>query len=196
MAAPDAMIGLDPERWLDAHGDALYRHALQRTGNPQTAEDLVQETLLAAWRGRERYRGEARERTWLIGILHHKVADYVRSQVRMSEVDLALDERHSVEDAIFDEGGAWRTKPGLWGDDPLSTNEAEAFMDTLNGCLENLSPAQKTTFQLREIDNVDISDTTQTLGISRNHVYVLLHRARLAVRRCLEKRWFGGAASS
>lgn len=66
----------DPEHWLDAHGDALFRFALRRVQNESTAEDLVQETLLAAWSALERRSGESSERTWLVGILKHKIVDH------------------------------------------------------------------------------------------------------------------------
>jgi len=181
--------GVDPERWLDDHGDVLYRFALQRTGNPDTAEDLVQETLLAAWRGRETYRGAASERTWLVGILRHMVTDLLRRRAHNGDASAGAD---TVENALFTREGNWRTSPGDWGDDPLGEAEADAFLDTMSDCLQNLSPDQRTCFLLRELDDADTGEVSQVLDVSANHQYVLLHRARLAMRRCLEIRWFGG----
>ena len=74
--------GSDPEQWLDQHGDALYAFALLRVQQPAVAEDLVQDTLLAAFSGRERFGGGAQERTWLIGILKHKIIDHLRKSGR------------------------------------------------------------------------------------------------------------------
>ncbi|WP_018719141.1 RNA polymerase sigma factor [Arhodomonas aquaeolei] len=185
---------LDPEHWLDAHGDALYRFALRRTGDPDVAEDLVQETLLAAWHGAADYRGDASERTWLTGILRRKVVDFLRKMSRDPARNVAPPGDNGDDGDDFDSRGNWRFIPGPWGDDPLSTNEAEAFMDVLDDCLAGLSHAQRGSFVLREVDNVRVKDASEALGVSVNHVYVLLHRARLGLRRCLERHWFGGPA--
>lgn len=183
---------LDAEQWLEAHGDALYRYALHRTGDPDTAEDLVQETLLAAWRGRETYQGGSSERTWLIGILRHKIADHLRRGSRHDEAKRKLREDGATENAVFNSDGAWRVAPASWGDDPLALNEAEAFAATISDCIDELSPTQRASFTLREFEDVGVDEASRTLGITANNLYVLLYRARLAMRRCLEVRWFGG----
>jgi len=183
---------LDAEQWLEAHGDALYRYALHRTGNPDTAEDLVQETLLAAWRGRDSYQGGSSERTWLTGILRHKIADHLRRGSRQDAMKRDLRDEGSIEDALFKGDGAWRAPPTHWGDDPLALNEAEAFASAISDCLDELSPTQRASFTLREFEDVGVDEASRTLGITANNLYVLLHRARLAIRRCLEVHWFGG----
>lgn len=183
---------LEPERWLDEHGDALYRFALRRIGDPDVAEDLVQETLLAAWQAIDDYRGSSGIGTWLTGILRNKVVDYLRKASRDPGRYAARAGDDSSEEEIFDSKGNWRFSPGYWGDDPLSTNEAEAFMATLDGCLEGLSHAQRNSFVLRELDDMGVNVASEILGVSVNYVYVLLHRARLGLRRCLERQWFGG----
>lgn len=189
----DANKRLDAERWLKMHGDTLYRFALLRTGNPDNAEDLVQETLLAAWRSRETYKGTGSERGWLLGILHHKAIDHLREVCRRAESDpVTPDGIGAIEEGMFDSRGNWRDKPTIWGSDPLELSEAEAFMSEFNGCLEDLSPDQRAAFVLREIDDVEVKQVSRILGVTANHLYVLLHRARLGVRRCLEIHWFGG----
>lgn len=180
----------EPERWLDEHGDALYRFALRRTGDPDVAEDLVQETLLAAWQGLDNYRGGSSVGTWLTGILRNKVVDYLRRASRNMERNIAPADDNEIEENIFDAGGNWRHSPGYWGDDPLSTNEADAFMAALDRCLEGLSHAQRSSFVLRELDDIGVKSASECLGVSVNHLYVLLHRARLGLRRCLERHWF------
>lgn len=183
---------IDPEHWLEEHGDALYRFALLRTGDPDTAEDLVQDTLLAAWRKHYSYRGDASERTWLTGILRHKIADWRRS----APGSLDGDAGGGIEEALFRVDGAWRTAPGSWGaDEPVSDAQAEAFMEAVTGCLGQLSPNQRSSFVLRELDDVGTGEASRQLGVSPGHLYVLLHRARLALRRCLELHWFGGGGT-
>ncbi|NIR14014.1 MAG: hypothetical protein GWN86_08695, partial [Desulfobacterales bacterium] len=71
---------LDPEAWVDQYGDYLYRYAISRIHEPAVAEDLVQETLLAALQGKEGFKGRSSEKTWLTGILKYKIVDYIRKK--------------------------------------------------------------------------------------------------------------------
>ena len=71
-----------PETWVNEYGDFLYRFALSRVKDPSVAEDLVQETFLAALRARENFKGRSAGRTWLIAILKHKIVDYIRKKIR------------------------------------------------------------------------------------------------------------------
>jgi len=186
-----AVPRIDPERWLEEHGDVLYRFALLRTGDPDTAEDLVQDTLLAAWRNHASYRGDASERTWLTGILRHKIADRLRGAAGSFNADAGA----GIEEGLFRADGTWRTAPGSWGEEPISDAQAEAFMDAVAGCLGELAPNQRSCFVLRELDDVDTEEASRQLGVSAGHLYVLLHRARLALRRCLELHWFSGGGT-
>lgn len=187
-------MDLKPEEWLDAHGDALYRYALVRTGQRDVAEDLVQETLLAAWRGREGFRAASGERTWLFGIMKHKIDDHFRRTARTGGVLPAPDEDTAVDEESleFGEDGSWRTRPGAWGGDPLGQAEAEQFWRELNRCLERLPVRLREGFVLRELSGLESRQICEVLEISENNLYVLLHRARLRVRSCLERSWFGG----
>lgn len=185
---------LDPHRWLECHGDTLYRYALRRTSRADIAEDLVQETLLAAWRGRNAFRGMSGERTWLMGILKHKVDDHFRSAYRHPVEDAGIEgegQGGSVEDVCFDDRGHWRVKPQEWASEPLAALEAEGFWQVLLECLAKLPEHQRESFTLREIDGLDTEQLCKELSLSTTNIYVLLHRARLQMRRCLEVHWFG-----
>lgn len=112
---PDAQIpsnqALDSCRWVDDHAVILFGYALDRVGNRDSAEELVQETFVAALGAVDRFEGGSSERTWLIGILKHKILDHYRHQSRqrpLPEADLAADH----VDAMFDKGGHWNPKPG------------------------------------------------------------------------------------
>ena len=72
----------NPENWVDEYGDYLYRYALSRVKDPIIAEDLVQETFLAALKARHNFQGRSTARTWMIAILKHKIVDYIRQKVR------------------------------------------------------------------------------------------------------------------
>lgn len=185
---------LDPHCWLESHGDTLYRYALRRTSRADVAEDLVQETLLAAWRGREAFQGMSGERTWLMGILKHKIDDHFRSEHRQPVEDApagAEADGDGVEDAFFDDSGHWRIKPQEWASEPIAMLEAEGFWRVLLECLAKLPERQRESFTLRDIDGLDMEQLCKLLSLSTTNIYVLLHRARLQMRRCLEVHWFG-----
>lgn len=189
---------LKPEDWLRAHGDALFRYALVRTGRRDVAEDLVQDTLLAAWRGRGGFRAASGERTWLFGIMKHKIDDHFRSVARCAGVqpppgdETALDE----EGLQFDENGSWRTRPGAWGGDPLGQVEVEQFWQELHRCVEALPERLREGFILRELSELESRQICEVLEVSENNLYVMLHRARLRLRACLEHAWFGSVVDA
>lgn len=183
---------LRPGAWLEEHGDVLYRYALVQTRRPDIAQDLVQETLLAAWRGQSAFKRKASERTWLIGICRHKTLDYFRQSAREARAP-RTPQVESIEEAeFFQSDGTWRSPPAAWDWDPLRQVQAEGFLAVLQQCLAALPTAQRECFELRELGEIETGDVSQLLGVSRNHLYVLLHRARLRLRRCLETHWFEG----
>lgn len=186
--------GSDPESWLDQHGDALYRYALSRLRDPATAEDLVQETLLAALRSRQEFRGESAERTWLVGILRHKLVDHLRRRCR--ELPLSADEEgDAVVDAMFLPDGHWRRPPQAWNVDADALHERREFWLAFEQCRAALPERQAAVFTLRLLEETDPERICQDLAISTTNLWVLLHRARTRLRACLEANWFGGQAS-
>lgn len=183
---------LNPDQWVDAHADYLFRYALIRVRDQPVAEDLVQETLLAAYEARERYDGRTPERAWLTGILRHKLGDHFRRQKR--EPSLRRDERlpHELEDR-FDDLGIWRREPSGgpedWGEDAASLMQRQEFMAALRDCLAGLPPRCADAFVLREMDAEPSHRVQELLGISASNFWVLLHRARMQLRLCLESNW-------
>lgn len=182
------LAATDPTRWLDAHGDYLFRYAMKHLRDAASAEDVVQETLLAAYQARDRYSGNATERTWLIGILKHKIADLFRKRSR--EVPLADYQTDSQEPAsqLFDERGEWIASQAAWGD-PDAMLEQKRFWETFARCFDNLSPKLSAAFSLREFSGLSIEELCDTLNISPNNCSVMLYRARIALKECLEIRW-------
>lgn len=189
MPVENATTELDAEGWLARHGDVLYRYALRRTAARDEAEDLVQETLLAAWRNLDGFRGESSERTWLLGILKHKIGDQLRGSARAREQPNG-DSDDKMEARLFRANGTWREPPGRWGRNPLDDAQCDAFMDTLAACLDGIPRAQRESFLLRELGELDAEAAGRLVGVTVNNLYVLLHRARLRLRRCLERTWF------
>lgn len=181
---------LHPDKWLEAHGDYLYRYALSKTGQPEVAQDIVQETLLAAWRGREEYKGKAHERSWLLSICRNKTTDYYR-QANQNEVSLPSDATEAMtEDAFFNQDGSWKNPSSVWVNDPLQDAEAAAFWDSLQHCVSRLSDQQREAFVLNTLSGLGAAEAGDLLGTTTNHLYVLIHRAKLNLARCLSAIWF------
>ncbi len=184
---------LDPQRWLDEHGDSLYRYALLRLRNPEAAEDAVQETLVAAFHARERFTGKSSVRTWLIGILKHKIIDSIRKAARERPVSELNEEDRETAERLFDEQGHWRSSaaPSDWGAGPREALERKEFMQALEQCMSKLPERLAAVFALRELEQMETEEICNVLSISPTNLWVMLHRARLRLRECLEVNWFG-----
>jgi RNA polymerase sigma-70 factor, ECF subfamily len=184
----------DPERWVDEHGDYLFRYAMVRLRDSTRAEDLVQETFLAALKGGQSFAGRSVERSWLIGILKHKVIDHFRRTSReTSFTDLAFyaDEESDrfVSNGPFRDGWIHEAGPVEWHERGANLDQ-EAFWRTFHDCSNKLPKNVATAFTLREVDGVGTKEICTTLNISEGNLWVMLHRARMALRRCLETNWF------
>lgn len=192
--------GLDPGKWLDCHGDYLYRYALVRVRDAGLAEDLLQETLLAAVGSYQNHAGRSSERTWLVGILKHKVIDYFRRAARSAEFQLVAEGDEETE--WFEQSGPWC---GHWREDrapmhwPIRTGqslESREFWETLDRCLSQLPEPMAIAFTLREIDGLSSTEICQLLNITPNNLWVLLYRSRARLRHLLEVNWFSRRAAA
>ncbi len=179
----------DPEKWVGEHGDCLFRFAILRVRKRELAEDLVQDTLLDGVRSLAKFSGKSSERSWLVGILKHKIADHFRKSGRESsftDMEFLKDEMsHKFED-------------GFWNHDlgPKDWQESEEvkyrdeFWMTMRMCLEKLPPRVAQVFMMREMDGAKTTDMCEDFNISQSNLWVMLHRARMALRECLEINWF------
>ncbi|HTU21227.1 MAG TPA: sigma-70 family RNA polymerase sigma factor [Gemmataceae bacterium] len=174
----------EPSDWLNQYGDALYRYALSRLRRSHDAEEAVQDTLLAALKTRSQFEGRSHPCTWLMGILKRKIVDRQRAAAREeTEIDPA------ELDAWFDAGGHWRKSPKHWGDPAIFAERAE-FWRVVRDCLAKLPARMAEAFTLRTIDEEGADEVCRELAISPANLWVLLHRARLRLVRCLEINWF------
>ena len=180
---------LDPEIWLDQYGDYLYRFALARVKDPAVAEDLVQETFLAALHGRKRFKGHSAVKTWLSAILKHKIVDYLRKKSREQLIN-DTDTLAETVDGFFHRNGSWKIRPEKWNLDPSKIYEQREFMDTLFKCLAELPDRQAKAFMLREMEGYGTKEICNVLQVSSTNIWVMLYRARMFLRRCLEIFWF------
>ena len=177
--------------WVDDHGDCLYRYALARVRKPEIAEDLVQETLLAAVRGYEKFGGRSSVRSWLVGILKHKIIDHYRKAGReTSFTDLEFFAGECSEK--FVSIGFWKHEDGPqeWQPDAAEVMQRGEFWQTMTECLSKLPERVASVFSLREMEGVPSKEICAVLAISENNLWVMLHRARMALRECLEMNWF------
>lgn len=196
---PDFVAGesptVDPASWVDEHGDSLFRFAFARLRDESLAEDMVQETLLSAIQSLTSYGGKSTERTWLTGILKHKIIDYYRKnskQVQMTDEDTDL----SSLDHFFERPDVW---DGHWADtlrpvdpeqSPEQVLERSEFWQVMNGCLSALPARVANVFSLREMDGLTSEEICEVLCLSASNFWVIMHRARMQLRRCIEIKWF------
>ncbi|MBI4557093.1 MAG: sigma-70 family RNA polymerase sigma factor [Candidatus Hydrogenedentes bacterium] len=189
--APDSGTSpvVDPGEWVDAHGDVLYRYALARVQRPDVAEDLVQETFLAALKCKDRFQGRSSERTWLTGILRHKILDYYRSRSRgLPETDQVSHEDWLGD--FFDENGSWNKPPDPHAIHPESLVERKEFWEVFDSCLDELPVRARDAFVRRVVEDEDIDMICKTLEVTATNLYVILFRARTQMRHCLTLKWF------
>ncbi len=168
------------QRWLEEHGDALYRYAMLRLGDPDSAQDAVQETLLAAMQGEGTFEGRSKERTWLIGILRHKVLDILRRRARSIQPD----------DPMAFEKGHGRTAPVHWHR-VEDESERRELRRLLYDRIRDLPEMQRLALCLRELDGMKTEEVCKILGITPTNLWTLIHRAKLRLREDLSRRWFG-----
>ena len=189
----------DPARWVDEYGDYLFKYAVIRLRDPAKAEDTVQETFLAALKGASKFSGKSAEKSWLTGILKNKIYDYYRKAGRetsFTDLEFYGDEESDrfVPDGLSKGGWIHELGPLEWSTEPGASLDKEAFWKTFHDCANKLPKNISTAFTLREVDGVESKEICALLNISENNLWVMLHRARMALRRCLETNWFGKQA--
>jgi RNA polymerase sigma-70 factor (TIGR02943 family) len=181
----------DPERWLDEHGDVLYRYAIVRVRKPDIAQDLVQETMLAALRSYEKFAGLSSVRSWLCGILKHKLGDYFRKLGReTSFTDLEFLADECAEKFVPEGYWVHMNGPKEWKPEADEVMHRDEFWKVMRNCLDKLPERVATVFMMREMDEVESKEICATLSITDSNLWVMLHRARMALRECLAINWF------
>jgi len=181
---------------LETHRPYLLRVAVLQLRDNTLAEDVVQETLLAALQSESGFSGKSSVKTWLTGILKHKIVDAIRRKSR-EPAFATLDEECQIDDfdALFDETGHWENPPADWGD-PESQLSRQQFFDVMQFCLEKLPPNTARVFMMREVLELETTEICKELRITSTNLWVILYRARMSLRQCLEQHWFASQARS
>lgn len=187
-----AGVGADPAA-LEPYRGYLLRYAALQLRDPVAAEDVVQDTLLAALEAGSRFSGRSSVKTWLTGILKHKIVDHMRRRNREQPL-VATDDADASEadavDALFAEDGHWRNFPADWGD-PDRAFENKKFWEVFEACAKRMPAKTARVFTMREVLQLSTDEICKELEITTTNCWVMLHRARLALRECLELNWFG-----
>lgn len=176
---------------VDRHRRYLIRIAQLQLRDADLAEDVVQETLVAALGARDGFSGRSSVKTWLTGILKHKIVDAIRQRQRQPVIAATFDDEADLEafDPLFKDDGAWEAPPADWGD-PENALARREFMDVMERCLERLPPNTARVFVMREVMELETDEICKELSITANNLWVILYRARMALRQCLEQNWF------
>jgi RNA polymerase sigma-70 factor (ECF subfamily) len=176
---------------LDRHRRYLIRIAQLQLRDADLAEDVVQETLVAALSARDGFSGRSSVKTWLTGILKHKIVDAIRQKQRQPVTAATFDDETDREafDPLFKDDGSWAAPPADWGD-PENALARREFMDVMELCLERLPPNTARVFVMREVMELETEEICKELAITANNLWVILYRARMALRQCLEQNWF------
>lgn len=194
-AAEANLPEIDPAVWVDDHGDYLFRYAVVRLRDETQAEDAVQETLLGAIQSISSYAGKSAERTWLTGILKHKIIDHYRKSSREVPMDPS-DTDLSEFDPLFERQDEFKDhwsdtlSPRIWNRSPDQALQENEFFGVLQNCLMKLPERVANVFSLREMNGLDSTEICEILSLSTSNFWVMMHRARMSLRRCIEINWF------
>ncbi len=179
---------LNPEKWVDLHADYLFNYTISRINNHDLAKDLVQDTFFAALKAMNSFQGKASERTWLISILKRKIIDHYRkinsakgkAEVKMNFYSDGEHEGEWIEERV----------PSDWGNEVEKLIENEELSMVLEKCIENLPDKYEMVFRMKTIQQFDTEEVCKELDITSSNLWVIIHRARTQLRKCMEENWF------
>jgi RNA polymerase sigma-70 factor (ECF subfamily) len=174
---------------IEALRPVLMKFARLQLRNAAWAEDAVSETVLAALEKPQAFAGQSQLKTWLIGVLKHKLVDQIRRNSREMSTASTDEDGEDLDDLLFAADGHWRDAPQDWGD-PEHCLRQQDFMRVLEACVDKLPGQQGRLFMMREWLELDTEEICKELSISPTNLWVMLHRARLRLRDCLQAGWF------
>ncbi|MDX2362181.1 MAG: sigma-70 family RNA polymerase sigma factor [Crocinitomicaceae bacterium] len=177
------------ERWVSDYADDLYSWAFYKTSNKEVAEDLTQDTFLAAAKGASKFKGDSNPKTWLFSILNNKIADYHKKKFKKMNAGIMEDGDQS---SFFNEKGEWRENnlPSIWENYDEHLLDNSMFNDALKQCLHALPELWFSATTMKYHSQKKGSEICQELGISESNYWQILHRSKLQLRSCLNTNWF------
>lgn len=190
---PQNINTLQPQNWVEKYSDYLYNFAYYRVNSQELAEDLVQDTFLSGLNARHTYKGQASEKTWLVSILKNKIIDHYKKASTRNESPLQLKSEEAPSyDYFFDKKrkGHWQkdTSPGIW-EQSQHQPETKEFYTILQKCLDKLPEKWRGVFTMSLLDDSDSEIVCKEFKLTSSNFWVIMHRAKLQIRECLEKNW-------
>ena len=181
-------VTLEPNKWIDNYADYLFNYAVVRVNNSDLAKDLVQETFFAGLKSAKNFQGKSTERTWLVSILKRKVIDHYRkinskkgqAEVRMNFYNDGENEGNWLEERV----------PQSWDNTSEKKIENEELRSQIDICIDNLPEKYAMVFRMKTIQEFETEEICKELDITASNLWVIIHRARTQLRRCMEDNWF------
>ncbi|MBS1664865.1 MAG: sigma-70 family RNA polymerase sigma factor [Bacteroidetes bacterium] len=190
-------IVLEPRSWVSAHADYLYNYAFARLDHEEQARDLVQETFLAALERLDQFKGRSSERTWLTAILKFKIIDVYRK--RNSGLQTERVDREPEQEFFEADNGHWKEeyspRPlGAGREDALGVEDSDPLADKeltsiLQRCLQKLPALWYSVFTMKHMEEEATDKILQELKLTSSNFWVIIHRAKLNLRACIQKAW-------
>ncbi len=186
---------LNPKDWVKNYADYLYNHAMYRTSNVALSQDLVQDTFVSAFKAKDNFKGEASEKTWLVTILKNKIIDYYRKASTRNQITIA--QLGDAADYFFDTAGDSdfsatnqpATIQSTLKTEGLNFTEQNELSDIILACFDKLPEKWGAISKMKLVDDATTEEITETFNISKSNFWVILHRAKLQLRACLEQNW-------
>ncbi|AUC21600.1 RNA polymerase subunit sigma-70 [Polaribacter sejongensis] len=184
----EEQVVLNTDKWIDNYADYMYNYAVVRVNNSDLAKDLVQDTFFAGLKSAKNFQGKSTERTWLISILKRKIIDYYRkinskkgqAEVRMNFYDDGENEGNWLEERV----------PQSWDNQSEKTIENEELKSQLESCIDALPEKYGMVFRMKTIQEFETEEICKELDITASNLWVIIHRARTQLRKCMEDNWF------
>ena len=181
-------IILNPDKWIDNYADYLFNYAVVRVNDSDLSKDLVQDTFFAGLKSAKNFQGKASERTWLVSILKRKVIDHYRkinskkgqAEVRMSFYNDGENEGSWIEERV----------PQSWDNASEKAIENQELKKQLDTCIDNLPEKYALVFRMKTIREFETEEICKELDITASNLWVIIHRARTQLRKCMEDNWF------
>ncbi len=181
-------VVLNTDKWIDNYADYMYNYAVVRVNNGDLAKDLVQDTFFAGLKSAKNFQGKSTERTWLISILKRKIIDHYRkinskkgqAEVRMNFYDDGENEGNWIEERV----------PQSWDNQSEKTIENEELKSQLDSCIDALPEKYAMVFRMKTIQEFETEEICKELDITASNLWVIIHRARTQLRKCMEDNWF------
>lgn len=184
------------QEWVSIYSDELYRWALHKTSDKETAQDLTQDTFIAAFKAIDTFEGKSQAKTWLFSILNNKIMDHHRKQFKQATINQSQlngkSKQGDILDNMFDSNGSWTSSasPTDWQEMDEHLLDKPEFKAVLSGCLKKLPSNWNSAIQYKYLEEKNSKEVCQELGITPSNYWQILHRAKLQLRLCIEQNWF------